>query len=74
MEHFPHADEFLAFRVDILLVDLVGKDGDAVLVAQFYDVLQVFALHNLASGISGVDDDDGSWNIAFFDRSFNFGS
>lgn len=52
--------EFAAFRVDVILVDLVGKDEELLLLRELNDVLDVLLGQHLAGRVPGVDDDDGS--------------
>lgn len=68
VEGLAHGDELGRVLVDVGLVDLVREDHDAVLVAQLDDGGEVLLLHNLASGVSRVDHDDGTGAEALLNR------
>ena len=59
MEDSSHGYELGAVLINVLLVDLVSENDDAVLMANFYDFLEALSLHDLSGGVSWVDDDHG---------------
>ena len=58
VQDLAHRDEFFAFLVNVLLVDLVGHDHDVLSVTHANDRLEVFTSHDLSSGIARVDHDN----------------
>lgn len=60
MKDSPHGYELGSFLINVLLVDLIGENDDAVLMANFYYLLEALSLHDLSGWISRVDDDHGS--------------